>query len=250
MRHLSRWLLAVGLLFAVPAAAQNIGGGQPVPTGSTLFTSTGANSWVVPAGVTRILVDACAAGGGNGLGQASASTAGGGGGGSGMCLQGYPASVVPGNTLTVTVGAAVANAGGGNTTLQAPGPRSPPCSAAQLAPLGGSQTPGVGGTGGGGGGPLAGAAARAALGVQAEHIARSMGVDGCGGGGAGLLPAAAQLAVTLERSSPGLCWSRKRRGRRRRRVGIRQWWNRRRARPTPARLRDPIRRRRGRQRNR
>src|ERR1043165_6947024 len=55
---------------------------------SALFTTTGANSWTVPAGVTLVWAYGCAGGGGGGGGQTTTTTAGGGGGASGMCTGG------------------------------------------------------------------------------------------------------------------------------------------------------------------
>ena len=67
--------------------------GGPITT--ALFTTTGA--WVVPAGVTSVLVDGVGGGGGGGYN-------GGGGGGGGGAVRGTSLSVTPGNTLNITVG--------------------------------------------------------------------------------------------------------------------------------------------------
>lgn len=78
------------------AAAGNAAAGR----GEAIFTTTGSNSWVVPAGVTSISA-VCIGGGGGG--DASAS---GGSGGRGGDLRYYNnLSVTPGETLTITVGA-------------------------------------------------------------------------------------------------------------------------------------------------
>lgn len=89
----------------MPITTRNRGQYQHV-----LFTSSG--TWIVPAGVNLIWVDAVGGGGGGGGGHASFTTGGGGGGGpSGVyCIQ-QELPVVPGETLTITVGAAGA---GGN----------------------------------------------------------------------------------------------------------------------------------------
>lgn len=67
----------------------------------TAFTTAETTTWTAPAGVSRVqyLVVAGGAGGGNGY-----DSGGGGGGGGGMVLTGN-ATVVPGETYTVTVGA-------------------------------------------------------------------------------------------------------------------------------------------------
>jgi hypothetical protein len=92
-------------------------------------TSTnGPWTWTVPAGVVDLMIDGCGAGqsGAAGAYQASALSAGGGAGGtSGMVCRDYRAKVVPGASLTVTIGAggtgaATADgtyANGGNTTV-------------------------------------------------------------------------------------------------------------------------------------
>ena len=66
-----------------------------------MFTYSG--SWTVPADVSAIWVDGCGAGGGGGGGNTTPG-GGGGGGGPGMAVRGMLLPVVPGETLTVTVG--------------------------------------------------------------------------------------------------------------------------------------------------
>lgn len=88
-----------------------------------LFTTSG--TWTVPAGVNLIWVDMVGGGGGGGGGHASATTGGGGGGGpSGVWFRWYPCVVVPGETLSVTIGAGgaggsvgVSGGSGGDTVL-------------------------------------------------------------------------------------------------------------------------------------
>src|SRR3954469_1746562 len=65
----------------------------------------GPYTFVVPANVSALRVNACGAGGGGGGGFATAG-GGGGGGGGGMQLRNEWVSVTPGETVTVTVGAA------------------------------------------------------------------------------------------------------------------------------------------------
>src|SRR6185369_336385 len=97
-------ILILGLM-ATSADAQTLGP-SPYAQTSVLFTSTGANSWVVPPGVTVVYVDACSGGQGGAGGQASATGGGGGGGAAGTWTRGYPLNVTSGATLTITVGLA------------------------------------------------------------------------------------------------------------------------------------------------
>jgi hypothetical protein len=120
-----------------------------------IFTSSG--SFVVPAGVTTMYLSGCAAGAGAGaggpgsIGATGAWAGGGGGGGAGQPLQRAAYPVTPGNTITVTIGAAgtggvasgsnPGNSGtsGGNTVISGAGFN------------GGSSVTLSGGTAGGGG---------------------------------------------------------------------------------------------------
>ena len=54
---------ALMALFPICANAQTIGAGSYAQT-RIEFINTGTNTWIVPPGVTSILVDACGAGGG------------------------------------------------------------------------------------------------------------------------------------------------------------------------------------------
>ena len=74
--------------------------------GVAKFTSSG--TFVVPPGVSRLLVRAVGAGGGGGSGRrGSSGTArlGGGGGGGGACVEQTLYGVTPGSSVTVTIGA-------------------------------------------------------------------------------------------------------------------------------------------------
>jgi hypothetical protein len=98
--------------------------------GVTRFTASG--SWVVPTGVTQVWVSGVAPGGGGGGGGSGGGGsyygAGGAGGGAGQSVNRSVQSVVPGQTIAITMGApgagAPASAGsgaagtaGGNTTV-------------------------------------------------------------------------------------------------------------------------------------
>jgi hypothetical protein len=87
-----------------------------------IFTATGAYSWTVPAGVTRIRVKAWGGGGGGGASNNPSGAAGGGSGAYGE----QAIDVVPGQTVTGSVGAGgtagisgggAAPGNGGNTTV-------------------------------------------------------------------------------------------------------------------------------------
>ncbi len=90
-------------------------------TGSTTFSSPGNYSWVVPPGVTSLLVNAAAGGGGGGGANEVDAGGGGGGGGSGGYVQGQSLTVTPGEVIRI----AVADGGSGapfvGRTYAAPG---------------------------------------------------------------------------------------------------------------------------------
>jgi hypothetical protein len=155
------------------------------------FTSTA--TWIVPGGVSCVFIDGVGGGGGGGGGQAAAS-AGGGGGGSGTSATGYPLSVAPGSSVTITVGAAgtggaIATAGGAGGDTVISGTLSPDLL------LGGGKggNPGaanVGGAGGAGGGISGGAVGNGAGGAAgaagaAPTFRSPFIIAGAGGGGGG-----------------------------------------------------------------
>lgn len=87
----------------------------------TVFTATGPGSFVVPAGVTSMIVEGWGGGGGGGGGAAGVQ-AGGGGGGGGYFSKAL--AVTPGDTINYNVGApgalgavTVSGGSGGNTTV-------------------------------------------------------------------------------------------------------------------------------------
>ena len=92
------------------------GPGVPVqwaPAGGPFFfsyTTAGVHMLVVPAGVTKILAQGSAAGGGGGGGTVALA---GGGGAAGVELNWQEFTVVPGETLTINVGAGGAAGGAG-----------------------------------------------------------------------------------------------------------------------------------------
>lgn len=69
---------------------------------SKLITSS--TTWTVPADVGCIWVDACGGGGGGGGGDPTPG-GGGGGGGPSLAIRNFPLAVIPGETLTLSIGA-------------------------------------------------------------------------------------------------------------------------------------------------
>lgn len=139
------------------------------------FTVTG--SWVAPAGVTSVTVDAWAAGGGGANGSSGGADSGGGGGGA--FSEQTAITVVPGNSYTVTVG--VGGIGGVVFGVAAtPGGDSWFSTTGTVIAKGGNSSS-IGGSGGGGG---------AATGVGSTQFAGGSGgnpgaINAAGGGGAG-----------------------------------------------------------------
>lgn len=131
---ISKWVLieCTGAALQVAPASASGHALQQGQKGYASFTSSG--SLVVPAGVTKMRVSATAAGGGagggggGGGGTGTAVGGGGGAGGVGQNIVRQEFTVVPGQTITVTIGTkgnggsasgAVGNNGsaGGNTTI-------------------------------------------------------------------------------------------------------------------------------------
>lgn len=119
----------------VPAANLPI---TPIAEGIIAWQNAGTYSWTVPAGVTRLYVEAWGAGGGGGFG-ASPNPHGGGGGAGGGSIKVW--TVTPGQTVTIVVGAkgaggvGPANANGGDGGLS-------------TVTIGGTTITGLGGFGG------------------------------------------------------------------------------------------------------
>jgi hypothetical protein len=90
-------------------------GGGAIPIDVQVFTTTGANTWTRPAGVTLVRVIICAAGGGGGGGgraAAATSTTGGGGGGGGHCHDVVYKAADAGASQTVTIATGGTNGAG------------------------------------------------------------------------------------------------------------------------------------------
>jgi type II secretory pathway pseudopilin PulG len=177
------------------------GGGGGTPR-VVVFDRPGTYTWVVPPGVERIWVTGTGAGGGGGGGAGGSNDAGGGGGGSGAACIEAPLRVVPGETLTITVGvggaggagggvggAGGAGGAGGNTVI------SGSISGTLLILYGGSGgyggvvgVGGAGGAGGGAGGGVGGAGGAGGGGGGGVGGAGGVGsfcLGGAGGGGGG-----------------------------------------------------------------
>jgi uncharacterized repeat protein (TIGR01451 family) len=106
-------LLPAGVTY-VPGSAAITLSPPPAPGGSTTLVYNASTSFVVPAGVTSVTVQAWGGGGGGGKATGTGNDAGGGGGGGGYARGTF--AVTPGTTNTVTVGGAGATAtAGGNS---------------------------------------------------------------------------------------------------------------------------------------
>ncbi len=81
------------------------------PEGQQLFTSTGSNTWTVPAGVKYIHAFVVGGGGGASWCEGNSEWSGTGGGGGGTCYGNF-IETTAGEDLTVIVGAAGLDAGG------------------------------------------------------------------------------------------------------------------------------------------
>jgi hypothetical protein len=163
---------------------------------SQVFTTAGANSFIVPANVSKVWVT-MVGGGGSGAGG-HASGGGGGGGGAGSALIGFPLAVTPGSTLTCTVGAkgaavAIATTGNvGTASTVTGGLHKVPFSGSTVAAVvGGAANGGAGGNSAAfpsGIGAVGGAGGAAGAGTQSTTISANLpfvAIGNAGGGGAG-----------------------------------------------------------------
>lgn len=162
--------------------------GQTVVT----YTTTGANTWVCPTGVTTITFEAYGAGGGGGGGGGSNKQGGGGGGGGGYVIH-NAVTVVPGTTYNLTVGAGgTAGASGGNGGNG--GFSRGTFGALVLTANGG--TGGGGYSGGSGVAGTGGAATNGTTNRTGGNAAAGNGLGSGGGGGAAGSTGAGSAAVT------------------------------------------------------
>lgn len=168
----------------------------PISTGRTIdFTAGTGKSYVVPAGVTRLRVRACGGGGGGGYTSSFTGGAHGGGGGGGGHFDVY-ITVVPGSTITYSVGAGgtgATNVGdvdgsgtaGGNSSITTPASATPASTTFTAAGGGGGEggASGSGGRFGGAGGDCT--VANNSTDAQRQGGAGASGADKGGTGGAG-----------------------------------------------------------------
>jgi hypothetical protein len=176
--------------------------------GQQAFTTAGTFTWVAPAGVTRVSVVAVGGGGGSGRRCATYPATGGGGGGGGALAYVNNATVVPGTSYTVVVGAgglpsnttAGVSAGQSNFTISGVVVAANGGSArAYQQGLGGTVVTGtgfsggnsgfsccnLGGGGGGGAGGYTGVGGAGGAGGTTAFVAGSNGAGGSGAGGSG-----------------------------------------------------------------
>lgn len=119
-------LAALALPFAASAESITYSNGSGVNMQFVQFTSTGANSWTVPAtcnngaAICTFYIGGTGAGAPGAGGQASASTAGGGGGGAASAIDGGTKGqlyiAAPGTVCTATVAAGAAGAAAGSNS--------------------------------------------------------------------------------------------------------------------------------------
>ena len=145
----------------VPGSAAIALNPPPVPGGSTTLTYNASTSFVVPAGVTSVTVQAWGGGGGGGKAAGTGNNAGGGGGGGGYARGIF--AVTPGATNAVTVGSAGATATAGGDSWFG--------STATVFAQGGAA----------GGDSAAGAGGNANIGNAATYAGGSGGVGASGG---------------------------------------------------------------------
>jgi hypothetical protein len=147
--------------------------GTAVPNGIQVFTSSG--TFVVPAGITRIQVEAWGSGGGGGgsYSGTNGSFAGGGGGSGGYGIQYY--NVTPGGSYSVTVGSSGNSSSSGNDSTPATAG-----SAGSASSFGGMLV-----VNGGGGGSGATSSANGTGGAKPSPASGSAFPAGVGGGGNG-----------------------------------------------------------------
>lgn len=99
------WLGFILLLGPSISYAQVMYGGGSIPGARPYsLTFTGSGTFSVPTGVKTIFLTGCGAGGGGGGGHTADPGGGGGGGGGGVCAVNMPVTVVPGSSLTITIG--------------------------------------------------------------------------------------------------------------------------------------------------
>lgn len=163
------------------------------------FTTTGANTFTIPAGVTKVKVTVVG-GGGGGAGGGSTINQGGGGGAGGTAIE-TVTGLTPGGTVTVTVGAGGAGIYAGTGTSGGTSSFGAYCSATggaggvTLSGSGGVGGAGgvgsggnvnlTGGSGGGGGGGYGGGGILGGMGANAglDNVVGGNGVANTGGGG-------------------------------------------------------------------
>jgi hypothetical protein len=153
---------------------------NPIKTSNTSsenvvdFTTPGANSWIVPNGVTSVTALCIGGGGGGGTSINDTGTSGGGGGGGGGIKRGL-INVTPGETITINVGAGGTGAQG--TTSSDTIGRDGSTSSCGL----------IIATGGGGGRANDGGVAGADYGESGQRMVSDTNARGGYGGGAGLI---------------------------------------------------------------
>lgn len=188
---------------------------MPVCNGITAYQTAGSYTWTVPAGVTRVLVEAWGAGGGGGWSSSGAHGGGGGAGGGAIKLW----DVAPGDELEIVVGSGGAGgvgpsnddgADGGNTTVTLLGQ-----SITGNGGGGGQASPPFGGSGGvaangdvnlQGGSSMTGVENMGGLGGSNARSGAAPGSAGYGFGGGGYGAGGAALAISGKDGGVLIIW--------------------------------------------
>lgn len=84
------------------------------PDCSKSTTSTNGGTWKVPDGVSLVWLTGCGGGGGGNIGSMGSATGGGGAAGGGLIH--YPVAVIPGEQISITIGAGGGQGGAGGAT--------------------------------------------------------------------------------------------------------------------------------------
>lgn len=184
---------------AIPSATWNGGtvaaGGYVYSAGGVglngqIFSTSGADTYTVPAGVTTITVKAWGGGGGGGAGNSSSAGGTGGDGGGGGFTQ-ADITVTPGETLNISVGSGGAKGGNNSNGGNGGGFSAVQRGATYLVQAGGGGGGGGGrGTGNGGNGGAGGGATAEAGAAGNTGTATHGGGGGAGSGTAGTAGAA------------------------------------------------------------
>jgi hypothetical protein len=187
----------------------------PIPVNTTteapnfqLFTTSG--TWVCPAGVTQVFIDACAGGGGGGGGSGTVGNSGGGGGGAGAAVQGQAAAVSPALVYNIVVGtggtggsSASGSIGGTTSMISATSVTLTSLAGGLGGAAGTSSTDAAGGAPGGSGGLNGGPGHVVTVGIEGNTGTVQFSCGGYGGGGFFGSGGSLTIGATMPGQTPG-----------------------------------------------